>query len=328
MKYVHLLSICSGLVCSSAFAVTPEEDFQKRCNAAGVLVCRGLDAAADFIPATSPDSGLYGPDGCAGCEYPVRDLNIKRSGLSSLKFIINGKTSSNMAGSFVQYFGQSFGNNTTFFVQFSNRFDDNLVNIDWYRQMGTGWKSVIFHGPVATCADVELTTVVYYDQKFQHIYTDCGIRGVWSSQDPPLTFQQGDYNCSYNDVESGVLSQCWTYAGLANTWITYYYKITIGTFDTSSSSIEAWHAINGQPYKKFVYITNFRLENKNGPANDYAYATFSPYMTEKDELVDHVTAYMWLDELIVSTQPIAAPSIGGGSGDSEPPAAPTNLRVE
>lgn len=300
-------------------------DFQSRCNAAGVLVCKGFDTAEEFVPAVWPASGIYGPDSCANCRMPVQDTSVALSGGSSLKFIINGQTSSNMAGSLRQYFGRSFGNNSTFYVQFALRYDPNLVNINWYQQMGTGWKSVIFHGPNATCSDVELTTVIYYDSKFQHMYTDCGGRGIWSSQSPPLTFQQGDHNCSYDAVESGNTSGCWKYNTLANTWITYYYKITIGTFGTPSSNIEAWYSTNGQPYKKFISIFNFRLNNGTGPSNDYAYATIAPYMTAKNQSVNHAAAFMWLDELIVSTQPIVAP---GGGTTNPPPAAPTNLRIQ
>ncbi|ALA59766.1 fibronectin type III domain-containing protein [Nitrospira moscoviensis] len=302
-------------------------DFQSRCNAAGVLVCKGFDNASEFVPAVWPASGIYGPDSCANCRMPVQDTSVALSGVSSLKFIINGQTSSNMAGSLRQYFGRSFGNNSTFYVQFALRYDPNLVNINWAQQMGTGWKSVMFHGPNATCSDVELTTVIYYDHKFQHMYTDCGGRGIWSSQSPPLTFQQGDHNCSYDAVESGNTSGCWKYNTLANTWITYYYKITIGTFGTPSSNIEAWYSVNGQPYKKWISIFNYRLNNGTGPSNDYAYATIAPYMTAKNQSVSHPTAYMWLDELIVSTQPIAAPG-GGGGTTNPPPAAPTNLRVQ
>lgn len=302
-------------------------DFQSRCNASGVIMCKGFDIAADFVPAVWPAPGIYGPDSCTNCRYPVQDTSVAASGASSMKFIINGQTSSNMAGSLRQHFGQSFGNNSTFYVQFALRYDPNLVNINWNQQMGTGWKSVIFHGALETCSDVELTTVVYYDAKFQHMYTDCGGRGIWTSQNTPLSFQQGDYNCDFGAVDSGNTSGCWKYNNLANTWITYYYKVHIGTYGTPSSSIEAWYAINGQPYKKFVSIFNFQLNNQNGASNNYAYATITPYMTSKSQSIDHATAYMWLDDFIVSTQPIVAPG-GGGGTTNPPPAAPTNLRVQ
>ena len=294
-------------------------DFQSRCGAPGVLVCRGFDAASDFAPGVLPGSGVYGPDPCTNCRTPSQDSQVSLSGASSVRFDINGQTSSDMAGSFRQFFGRTFGNGTTFYVQFALRYDPNLVALNWYQLVGTGWESAVFHGAAnSSCSDAELTTAISYDLKLQQLTTECGARGLWTSQTPPLLLQQGDHPCDFDATQAGDTSACFTYADRADVWITYYYKVTIGVFGTPSSSIEAWYSTRGEPFSKFIDLSNFNLKNATGPTNDFAYVTVSPYMRGKNQAVNHPTAHLWLDELIVSTQPIAAPGPINDAGNSDP----------
>ena len=67
-------------------------------------------------------------------------------------------------------------------------------------------------------------------------------------------------------------------------------------------------AAPGGPYKQWVNIRNHTLfEDASG--NDYDMVTLLPYMTSRDASVSAgPTAYTWYDELIVSSQPIAAPN--------------------
>ena len=71
---------------STAYAQTPEADFQARCSAPGVTACMGFDNASDFVRASS-GTGLRGADQNAGPLFGSQDSTIKKSG-SSLKFHI------------------------------------------------------------------------------------------------------------------------------------------------------------------------------------------------------------------------------------------------
>ena len=103
--------------------------------------------------------------------------------------------------------------------------------------------------------------------------------------------------------------------------------VHFGTYGSNNSSVEAWAAMDGGGYKQFVNIKNATLQ-KDGPspADKYNELTFTPYMTNLSSAAS-ANAYVWYDELIVSTLPIAAPGSGGGV-TNPPPAAPTNLRVQ
>ena len=115
-------------------------DFQTRCSASGVLVCKGFDSASDFVPAIWPNPGLY-PAG-DGAFRGTLDSTVKASGGGSLRFEIPGGTGANSAGQWRQAFGQAFGPGQTFYVQFRQRFSPEMFTADFG---GGGWKQVIFH---------------------------------------------------------------------------------------------------------------------------------------------------------------------------------------
>jgi hypothetical protein len=309
----------TGVLATTQSAGSGSADFQARCGAAGVLVCKGFDSAADFTIATWPNSGLYRNN-----NNEIRgtmDASIKTSGNGSLRFEIASNSPPDVAGYWRQDSGQQFGQNSTFYVQFRQRFSPEMLTNDWTGAMGTWWKQVIFHGAASTCADVELTTVNVYTAGLPYMYTDCGSRGIVTNGGvPPYLLQQGDYNCPYGNTSG---SNCYRYT--SNEWITFYYRIHIGTWGSANSTIEAWVAPDGQPIKKWINMPNFTLFN-DGPGPNYSHVTLTPYMTGKNTSVSHPTAYTWYDELIISTQPIAAPS--GSASNNPPPSPPTNLRVQ
>ena len=94
----------------------------------------------------------------------------------------------------------------------------------------------------------------------------------------------------------------------ANTWVTFYYKVSIGTWGQPNSTIQAWVSVGGGPYKQWINITNHALYEDTAGV-DYNMVTLLPYMTRRDSSVSAgPTAYTWYDELIVSSQTIAAPN--------------------
>ena len=89
----------------------------------------------------------------------------------------------------------------------------------------------------------------------------------------------------------------------------FYYKGTIGDWGQPNSELEAWISVDGKPYEQWIDTPNFTLyaEGESTAGFDSVYLT--TYMTGKDSSVDHPTAHAWYDELIVSTEPIAVPSV-------------------
>lgn len=274
-------------------------DFQTRCAAPGVTLCQGFDNPADF----AQNKYLYA--NWQGVFKGTMDTSNTASGAGSLKFEIDPFSAANVSGNWTQSFGQDFGEGTTFYLQFRQMFSDTMLTNNWGDPSGnTSWKQAIFHKSGHTCTDVELTTVQHNLDGLPIMYTDCGSRGLYTNGGtPPYLLQQGDYNCSWG-TKYATNPNCFSYA--PNVWITFYYKVTIGHWGQTDSTIEAWAGLPGQPLKQWIKMPNFMLDN-GSPGNDYNTVTLLPYMTGKDATLNHPVAYTWYDELIVSSQPIAAP---------------------
>jgi hypothetical protein len=274
------------------------QDFDARCHAAGVLVCQGFDSPIIALPARWPASGLY-PSG----DNAIRgffDRTQKTSGEGSLRFEIPPYTGANAAGYWRQSFGRNFGEGSTFYVQFRQRFSPEMLKNNWG---DTTWKQVIFHNQGATCADVELTTGQYYHAGFPIMYTDCGSRMITTnSGNPPCKLEQGDYNCWYGSYNA---KDCFIYP--PNQWITFYYQVSIGHWGEPDSTINAWVGLDGKAMRQWIKMPNFILRNEH-PGRDYDSLTLLTYMTNKDPSVNYPKAYTWYDELIISSQPIASPT--------------------
>lgn len=276
------------------------EDFRDRCAAPGVIVCQGWEDPSAFRRVTEPDSGLY-PRLSNGVYKGSQDTTFMASGHGSLRFEVSGKTSADAAGRWLQAFGRSFGEGTAFYVQFQQRFSREMLEIDFH-SIGGSWKQVIFHHDNATCSDLELTTHQRYHQRIPQMYTECGARGVFTNNgEPPYLIQQGNYNCWFGRVNS---KDCFMYP--AEKWITFYYEVAIGHWGKPDSSVRAWVSLDGEPYKQWINLPKFVLNNDT-PGDDYNHLTLTPYMSGKDPSIAHPTAYTWYDELIVSSQPITYP---------------------
>jgi hypothetical protein len=294
------------------------------------LVCKGFDNPSDFVPAAWPNPGLY-PAG-DGVFRGTLDTSVKASGGGSLRFAIPGGTGANSAGQWRQSFGQNFGPGQTFYVQFRQRFSPEMFTADFG---GGGWKQVIFHDSKASCANVEITTNNGAYRGFPQMYTACGqglIEYTSQNQGVILEYTQPyppgspgtsgvDYYCQYNLLSGPrTNNRCAWYN--SNEWMTFYYEITIGNWGQPNSIIRGYVGFEGQPLKAFINRTGYTI---NQDASDYFfnYLTLLPYDTGKDGR-QHPTAYTWYDELIISTQPIAAP---GQPSSGQPPTAPNNLTL-
>jgi hypothetical protein len=283
-------------------------DFRQRCAAEGVLVCEGFDDPIRFKPALYPASGLY-PAG-SGVFQGTLDTSIAASGNGSLRFEIDPYTSANSAGFWRHAFGKSFGPHSTFYVQFRFRVSREMLTENWGDSTGnTSWKVAIFHHFPKTCGSVEITTQDNYNFGLPIMYTDCGARAMFTNEGkPPYLKQQGDtpksgYNCQFGTDYSRD-KKCLRF--VPDSWMTFYYRISIGDWGKPNSNIQAWAALPGEPLKQWVNMPNFALD-VDSPGNNYDSIDLLNYMTNKDPKAKHAVAYTWYDELIVSSQQIAAP---------------------
>lgn len=290
-----------------------DADFAARCSAAGVVTCYAFDnTTADVVR----NVNLF-PDG-NGTFRAVVDTTTKASGAGSLRFNMPPPphAGANVGGSWVGNWGRVFSENSTFYVQYRLRLSRNMVESSPYDDYI--WKTTIFHYGSQTCGSIELTTSNYYGTPIPQLDTDCGSRWMWSTLDgtrhtmsPPLLLQQtDDLACEYG---TNYLNTCALFVG--DEWMTLYYRVQIGRWDQANSSIDAWIGREGGPMEQFVRMRNFALSCNassctSSPARDAGYGTvtITPYMTGLPSSVGPAnTEYMWFDEFIVSTQPIAPP---------------------
>jgi len=306
-------------------ASTTGQDFTTRCAAAGVLVCQGFDTAATFaLTDANGGPGWHLETDCPTWPTPCvqRDTTVAFSGASSARLDIYGNTGENAEANWVQPFGQTFGPNTTFYVQYAFRADPNWTSIDW-TQTGpagdnTAPKLSIFHNHNSTCASEEIT---FHDHNAWDMlagYSECGsthfttqLDGVTYTENTPFLLQQGftapapftGENCQWSNA--GPTGTCFKF--VANTWYTLYFKIHIGGWGQPNSTIEAWFAPQGSGMKKFINVTGFPFDQDTG-SDGFDTLTLTQFMTGKMASVAHATAHVWYDELIVSSNPIAPPT--------------------
>ena len=90
--------------------------------------------------------------------------------------------------------------------------------------------------------------------------------------------------------------------------MTFYWKIQIGTFGQPNSTVQAFVSIDGGPYKEWINMQNLALQ-EDAVGKDYDTITLLTYMSGRDPNISAgPVSYAWYDELIVSTQPVAAPT--------------------
>jgi hypothetical protein len=318
-------------------ATTPEQDFAARCAAPGVLVCQGFDDSSIFTYSPTQTQGVYPIWGTTTLRI-YQDTSIKASGTSSMRFDIPSQTDADASGHFEAAFGQNFGAHSTFYVQYHAMFDATLAYTNWDTLAGTSPKiSIFYDGNGSSCANVELTSVQYYGSGIPMMYSECGARHLFTStsdissytSSTPLLVQQGSssnagYDCQYGQLTPGTGNGPGCYKLAANTWYTWYFKVSIGDWGQPNSSIQAFVSVNGGPYVEWINVRNYTL-NQDGPGSAFNRIMLTPYMTNMSSAIVHPTAHAWYDELIVSTQAIAAP--GAASASPTTPDPPTNLVV-
>lgn len=327
------ITIVAAVASHPARAATADADFAARCNAPGVVLCKGLDTESELMTGEIVQAS-------DGTRQGFIDTAIKSSGAGSLKFKLRkGVRSANIGGAWSTALGKTFNVGDTIYVQWRQRISTEYItnNKNYWRSTV---KQINIHGPNSTCQGAEFTTVQY--NNYPSMYTNCGdgfmtdvnTNALLSRCSDDCLIQQGSsltpspngngYNCHYQNQVPGIGDGNGCFYTPSNTWVTYYEKIHIGTFGGSNSAIDAYVAVNGGPYKQIQRVSGIHFNNNRD--NNFQYIRLETYMTELERSgsAAPVDAYQWFDELIVSTQPIAAP---GGSSSVEAPASPKDLLV-
>jgi hypothetical protein len=322
---------------------TPAQtSFAYRCSRPGVLNCQGFDSQGIFATAVNTTTPT---DGFSAANEPNWSMDTTNyvSGGGSAHCAIPASTGANPCEDYWAMFGQgsnlvNIGAGQSFYVQFAFRADSTWTTTNWtnYGPAGdnTAPKLVIFDNVQSSCDVTEITTHNHDAKDLPIVYTDCGdLTGT--SQDGTTWNEDGDYwqqgwlspapftgyECAYNN---GAFNgpNCFTF--VANQWYTFYYKVSIGTWTGSNSTIEAWVAPYGQQMKQWVSLANYNFGGNDNNCNaagtgagssqcGFNNVHLTQFMTDKNGNDGSPAANVWYDELIISTQPIPSSCLTGCS---------------
>jgi hypothetical protein len=283
-------------------------DFKARCAARGVVFCQGFNDSSEF----QKNINIF-PNASYPTVFPAMDTKVGRSG-SSLRIDVPPLQSAN-SGKFDTSFPAIGGANTEFYFQVATRISPEMLT-NYANEAKTHWptwKNHAFFNGTTSCTDMSVVTGLSYDGLIPLATANCSSRAfVTNGGTPPYLLQQGHFNCPYR-AENSKICFYWP----TNTWITFYYHVHLGNYNPGTdtydhTTVQAWVAVEGQPYKQWVNISGWSMGgNGNGKWN---HLELYPYMSRKDATTTYPTAHVWYDELIISTEPIAAPAV--------PPAVP------
>lgn len=290
-------------------------------SAGGDLGIEGFNDTSFLDFRTNPPAGGY---------QIYRDTSMKKSGDSSMRIDILTNTGANTAGDWTWPFGPR-ANGTTTYYQYAFRFDSNAMNLTWGAH-GTGWKWPLLYGGTPT--DNEVSPGGNFENGHLRGSTGGGSSGLYTQGSNPFVFgpANGTEFQQQGDSFTPRTGHWWQYPGTGsgdgilapaeNLWHTMYLKIVM---NGTSTTVQAWHATDGSGYKQWLNITGM---DAWGTTPSQSTVLGTGYCTNKPDTWAHATASLWMDELIVSSSPIAAPnSANGGGGSSIPYLAPRNLYV-
>lgn len=301
---LFLLSGCAAL--GSSEEKSAQADFYTRCHAPGVVRCFGFDTPQEIGPYTYPV-----PD---TSRRPEVDVTTKASGTGSLRFTIPPRTGANTSGlfmfNFADDFSLQFGEGDEFYIQWRQRFSSTLLNTVY--EGGLGWKQLTlgegdrtgFNAP--GCTQLELVVSNTNQYGAAQMYHSCGGKD--------------------GQFESLFQKQAVRY--LPDQWMTFKLHVKIGTWYkndyryAADSTVQLWIAEEGRPSSLVIDLSpepvylfgipipgtasGYDLANNN-PLAKYGKVLLTPYHTGKSEAQEHPPAYIWYDELILSTSDIADP---------------------
>jgi PKD repeat protein len=321
-------------------------DFDARKSAPGVIRWFDFDTIAQLGSTASGANFGYTPGNSVN---PVIDTTVKASGLGALRIDVPSNSPANAGGAWFGNFSADlsaqFGENSEFYVQWRQRFDQAMV--DTVFQGAEGIKQAIITvgdqpggRTFSSCQDIGNIVQTYYMARVPIIYNSCtgsashpAFSGLYEPVGNPVTdylLQNGTSPfCKYSKPTDGSSTHpgpgCAGWA--ANEWMTFQVGITLGprnnvTREFDNSRVRFWVAREGQPSSLVLDwkpgIPGY-FPLTAGPASDnqrFGKIWLLPYMTGKDASQAHPLARTWYDELIISTQRIPDPKPVATFGDN------------
>jgi hypothetical protein len=321
-------------------------DFQTRCAAPDVIKCVGFDQPSEIGGTYGDTSGTL-----PGNARPEIDPSVKASGNSSLKFTIPSNSAANSSGSYFTNFSPDlsvqFAENSEFYLQWRQRFSTEFLTSNY--QGGGGWKQAIIgtgDKPGCTsststvfcyssCTALELVVQNTYHRGFAQMYNSCtgsashGPYDPFQEPLPPYDFKLQNARpspyCLYSQQHTGAFfppaGNCVGY--FANEWMTFQVHVKLGPRvgnEFTNSYVQLWIAREGKPSEQAFNWGPYNLSAGSPTENQkYGKIWLLPYNTGKDPGKTYPTAYTWYDELIISRQRIADPSVLTTAQSPNPP---------
>lgn len=334
MKRIIFAFFTINLCCASGFATTPEEDWQARKNAPGVILANGFDTESDWSETLRRQMITCGAD-FKTCKTQAWDPNMAASGAGSFRHDKVGSEGPGASGDNFFIFKDANGNPIRFgedanykelWIQWRQRFDTNFLTEKYGTVFGVldlgGWKQMqILDGLVDPNDPFYLDT--------------CPINEI--------VIQAKRDNIPGNYHHCGKYMPFGGYSNEkfhSNEWMTFMVHISFGPGQTSADNItnqdaygyvdstfEFFVGREGGELKLHNRKTNFMFVQSSSPEKwGYHKMVLTSFMTGKVQN-SAPTGRTWFDELIVSTQPIAAPGATSNS-DTVAPNTPTGLRAD
>jgi len=321
-------------------------DFATRCRAAGVVRCFGFESSADLRGPLEPNGADPTYLAQAGEKTtPTLDTTIAASGQGSLRFDVPSLSSSNAAGAFYANFSDDlsvrFGENSEFYVQWRQRFNQAFIDTFFTEDWGDGKshaqggiKQIILSPgdtPIRTwdsCEANDLVLTTYYQHRIPVGYNSCvgsashgAYAGFYESVPPgPSDWKLQNATspaCLYSQNQ-GSSDGPGCFVWRANEWMTFKVWVKLGprnltTGEFDNSEVKVWAAHAGQPSQLLIWwrpgIPGYFPLTAGSAADDQRLGKvwLLPYMTGKDSTQVHPLCQTWYDDLIISRQDIADP---------------------
>jgi hypothetical protein len=275
--------------------------FMERCASPGVFKCLSFDRDSDFVQSGGPPEQTVYPNSKGSFANVTKDCAVAVNGCS-VRFTIpaSPEAGANMSGKYEYDFardGKQFGQNSTFYVQVRIRFDQALLA---NKYGGEGWKFVLIYGGKSSCSNVGLINQNTWYYGFPTMAHECS-PGVFTFSGNTQYVEQGDYNCAYGKFNN---KDCAYFK--PDQWMTFYWKVHLGTWGQPDSSVDSWISYENAPLKKWISQPKFVFKFQDGPTDVFDKVALTPYTTNRSEAAK-ADGLMWFDELIASSQPIPAP---------------------
>jgi len=330
-------------------------DFDRRKNSVGVVRWFDFDAQAQLGPRSVPGAGFSWDAGSSA--NPVIDSAQMASGSGSLRFDIPSRSGASAGGTwwanFSDDYSVQFGENSEFFIQWRQRFNQPFVKT-FFTEGGSGGQAqggikqlIVTTGDTQarkwnSCEAIGNVVQTYYQHRLPWAYNSCTGSASHNAYAPFEEVVNGGQDfklqngttpyCLYSKQAGFGQTEVWPgcFGWVADEWMTFQIGVTLGPRDNTTnefknSRFRLWAARDGQPSQLLIdwkpgVPGYFPLTA--GPASEnqrFGKVFLLPYMTNKDGSQVHDLAQTWYDELIISTQRIPDPQSTTGQPTSVQP---------